>query len=96
VDRLDARLNELVASDDSVHSRPTAATSTTTSTADGNVAPVFLLRDAATDAGVHSPDSIQIPSDSNVISSGLVSLPTANSLLELYVSIAVISFAHYD
>lgn len=95
MDRLDAKLNELVTSDDSAHTRPTTTTSNTTSTVDRNAAPVFLLRDAATDAGVHSPESIQIPSNSDVISTGLVPMPTANSLLELYVSSCRDSFEHY-
>lgn len=75
--RIDSRFNDLVDSEKNARATPT-----TTSAADGNTAPVFLLRDAATDAGVHSPDN-QIHSHSDVISTGLVSLPTAHLLLEL-------------
>ncbi|KAJ3459684.1 hypothetical protein MRS44_015757 [Fusarium solani] len=53
-------------------------------------APVFLIRDAATDAGVHSPEQTVHPVfQSDVISSGLVPLSTAHSLLELIFLIAV-------
>ncbi|KAF5654102.1 hypothetical protein F25303_1712 [Fusarium sp. NRRL 25303] len=49
-------------------------------------APVFLIRDAATDAGVHSPEQAiaQTGPQSDVISTGLVSLQTAHSLLGLF------------
>ncbi|KAM0277666.1 hypothetical protein ACHAO9_012485 [Fusarium lateritium] len=49
-------------------------------------APLFMIRDAAADAGVYSPDqaNTQAGSRPDVISSGHVSLPTAYSLLQLY------------
>lgn len=54
---------------------------------DRDIAPVFMIRDAATDAGVQSPEAInRLITSSDVISTGLVSLSTAHSLLELYVT----------
>lgn len=78
VSRLDAEFNGLVNS----YSNHTRAT-TTASAADGNSAPVFLLRDAATDAGVHSPETSQTRTHVDVISTGLVSMDNAHSLVEL-------------
>ncbi|KAJ9269984.1 hypothetical protein DTO212C5_3954 [Paecilomyces variotii] len=51
-----------------------------------NPAPVILIRDAATDAGVASPEQSdsQLDSLSDVISTGLVTLSTAHSLLKLF------------
>jgi hypothetical protein len=79
VGRLDAKFDGPNNTDSIPDTRPT----TTISTADGNPAPVFLLRDAATDAGVHSPETSQTHFHSDVISSGLVSISTAHSLLDL-------------
>jgi hypothetical protein len=84
VNRLDSRLDQLVSS--SNIERPSAITESPSS-AELDPAPVFLIRDAATDAGVHSPEqtNTHAGSQSDVISSGLVSLSTAHSLLKLYV-----------
>lgn len=48
-------------------------------------APLFMIRDAAADAGVHSPEqaNTQAGSRPDVISTGHVSLSTAYSLLQL-------------
>lgn len=50
-------------------------------------APVFLIRDAATDAGVGSPERLDhgVGFQQDVISIGLVPLPTAHTLLRMYV-----------
>lgn len=55
--------------------------------AERDPAPVFLIQNAAKDAGVQSPESVQSPLAfyPDVISTGLVALPTAMSLLELCV-----------
>ncbi|KAL6248087.1 hypothetical protein RBB50_005435 [Rhinocladiella similis] len=49
-------------------------------------APVLLIRDAAADAGVQSPQQVQTQPKrySDVISSGLVSLKTAHTLMSLF------------
>ena len=80
IDRLDSRLNDAVANPGS------NAQMRHTADPDRNTAPVFLIRDAATDAGVRSPETIESHSASSypdVISTGLVALPTAHSLLEM-------------
>lgn len=77
VDRLDARIDDIAGAGNNIQTRATS------STADTNTAPVFLIRDAATDAGVQSPEANHTSSHSDVISQGLVTLPVANSLLEL-------------
>jgi hypothetical protein len=48
-------------------------------------APLFMIRDAAVDAGVYSPEQANTPAGSrpDVISTGHVSLSTAYSLLQL-------------
>lgn len=55
--------------------------------AEPNPAPVILIREAATDAGVSSPEHFELLSSnlSDVISAELVTLPTAHSLLKLLV-----------
>ncbi|KAF7546927.1 hypothetical protein G7Z17_g8087 [Cylindrodendrum hubeiense] len=84
VDRLDSRLEDI----DSPLSfmRPPPASNEPESSTDLNPAPVFLIRDAATDAGVYSPDqnSTHSVSQSDVISAGLVTIQTAHTLLALY------------
>ncbi|KAH7130981.1 hypothetical protein EDB81DRAFT_905749 [Dactylonectria macrodidyma] len=83
VDRLDSRLDELGGIPSNPPGQPRASQSVTASELDP--APVFLIRDAATDAGVHSPEQVIHPvSHSDVISSGLITLSTAYSLLELF------------
>jgi hypothetical protein len=81
-DRLDSRIDALASlwSNDSPRLRATEPMAST----DRHTAPVFMIRDAATDAGVQSPEVIDrlIPS-SDVISTGLISLSTAHSLLGL-------------
>ena len=54
---------------------------------DQDQAPVLWIRDAAADAGVQSPQQVQArpQQHSDVISTGLVALSTAHSLLSLYV-----------
>ncbi|EFY94804.2 Zn(2)-C6 fungal-type DNA-binding domain protein [Metarhizium robertsii ARSEF 23] len=47
-------------------------------------APVFLIRDACTDAGVRSPEHNEAGESQDVISTGLVPLPTAHSLLRIF------------
>ncbi|KAM5369641.1 hypothetical protein ACJZ2D_008900 [Fusarium nematophilum] len=83
VDRLDTRLDELAGASSDV---PRQFRSSEPSTApDLDPAPVFLIRDAAADAGVHSPKHSAYPAlQSDVISTGLVSLSTAHSLLALF------------
>ncbi|KAH8705241.1 hypothetical protein BGW36DRAFT_367155 [Talaromyces proteolyticus] len=83
VDRIDARFNELAGTASNTQIRTIKSTAET----DTNTAPVFLIRDAATDAGVHTPELIQShhrSTHSDVISTGLVTLSTAHSLLELF------------
>lgn len=55
--------------------------------AESNPAPVILIREAATDAGVSPPGQFDsLPSSvSDVIAAGLVTLSTAHSLLNLLV-----------
>ncbi|KAI9042011.1 fungal specific transcription factor domain-containing protein [Aspergillus affinis] len=84
VGRLDSRLYALTSI---WNNEPSARKATQfVSSTEQNPAPVLLIRDAAIDAGVHSPDQ----NDSNtglfsdVISSGLVTLPTAHSLVQLF------------
>jgi hypothetical protein len=48
-------------------------------------APVFLIRDACSDAGVTSPGRPEPGAAKDVISTGLVPLPTAHTLLSMYV-----------
>lgn len=83
VDRLDSRLDD-IRDDRSHESGPPP--DETQSSPDLDPAPVFLIRDAATNAGVHSPEeTIGKPSiRPDVIASGLVSLSTAHTLLHLY------------
>ncbi|KAJ5272346.1 hypothetical protein N7478_007471 [Penicillium angulare] len=52
-----------------------------------NPAPVILIRDAADDAGVASKErsASQLGYPSDVISAGLITMPTAHSLLKLWV-----------
>ncbi|KAH7304205.1 putative C6 finger domain protein [Stachybotrys elegans] len=78
VDRLDSRLDDVGNST----REPVAPRNESQSSPDLDPAPVFLIRDAATNAGVHSPE--QTTSGPDVISSGLVSLPTAHALLDLF------------
>lgn len=54
---------------------------------DQDQAPVLWIRDAAADAGVQSPQQVRPrpQQHSDVISTGLVALSTAHSLLSLYV-----------
>ncbi|KAG8420613.1 hypothetical protein J3459_010897 [Metarhizium acridum] len=47
-------------------------------------APVFLIRDACTDAGVGSPEHPEAGASQDVISTGLVPLPTAHTLLRIF------------
>ncbi|KAK8926928.1 putative transcriptional regulatory protein [Metarhizium anisopliae] len=47
-------------------------------------APVFLIRDACTDAGVGSPEHHEAGESQDVISIGLVPLPTAHTLLRIF------------
>ncbi|KAH0594613.1 hypothetical protein MHUMG1_07447 [Metarhizium humberi] len=47
-------------------------------------APVFLIRDACTDAGVGSPEHHEAGESQDVISTGLVPLPTAHTLLRIF------------
>ncbi|KAJ0139516.1 hypothetical protein HZ326_17552 [Fusarium oxysporum f. sp. albedinis] len=83
VDKLDSKLDEIAGSSNldraSVVEVPVPS-------AELDPAPVFLIRDAATDAGVHSPEQAltQTGPQSDVISTGLVSLQTAHSLLGLF------------
>lgn len=58
-------------------------------------APVFLIRDAATDAGVHSPQQLDASpvQHSDVISIGLIARPTARSLLSLSVAFTPVDVA---
>lgn len=55
--------------------------------AERSPAPVLLIRDAAVDAGVESPHPAgnHPASQMDVITSGIVSLSTAQSLLQMYV-----------
>lgn len=87
-DRLDARLDDIP----QVQSRTSREKlrprmDGKTVVAERNPAPVLLLRDAAADAGVGSPQptSNQFASPPDVITTGIVSLSTAQSLLRLYV-----------
>jgi hypothetical protein len=82
VDKLDSKLDEIAGS--SNNSRP-AVVEVPVPSAELDPAPVFLIRDAATDAGVHSPEQAiaQTGPQSDVISTGLVSPQTAHSLLGL-------------
>lgn len=82
VDRLDSQSKH--------HGNPipphaASKTSETRLLADSAPAPVILIRDVATDAGVSTPSQLELhpnmPGD--VISNGLVTLPTAYSLLKL-------------
>ncbi|KAI8711952.1 hypothetical protein NCS52_01460300 [Fusarium sp. LHS14.1] len=83
VDRLDSRLDQLDGTSNKTQ-RPIRSSESVTAP-DLDPAPVFLIRDAATDAGVHSPEQTVHPvSQPDVISSGLVPLSTAHSLLELF------------
>lgn len=54
---------------------------------DRHPAPVFLIRDACTDAGVGSPDRLDqgLGFQQDVVSIGLVPLPTAHTLVRMYV-----------
>jgi hypothetical protein len=56
-----------------------------------NPAPILLIRDAATDAGVSSlqPERTYAISSADVLSTGLVELSTAYSLLEMYVPVVL-------
>lgn len=63
---------------------PLPSSGGSTDPSDLDPAPVLLIRDAATDAGVHSPgqlDEIRLPND--VISMGLVTPAIAHSLFTL-------------
>ena len=84
-DRLDSRLNALDAA--TARKSPSEGTREVFDSSEQNPAPVFLIRDAATDAGVHSRKQVQDQSafQLDVISTGLVALPIAHSLLELSV-----------
>lgn len=55
--------------------------------ADQDVPPVFLIRNAAAEAGVHSPDHAEplVRQHADVITSGLVNLSTARSLFSMFV-----------
>lgn len=82
VDKLDSKLDEIAGSSNldraSVVEVPVPS-------AELDPAPVFLIRDAATDAGVHSPEQAitQTGPQSDIISTGIVSLQIAYSLLGL-------------
>ncbi|KAK0384886.1 hypothetical protein NLU13_7365 [Sarocladium strictum] len=91
VDRLDARLDVLAAAASSRQDSPPSlgpSASASIASAERNPAPpVFLIRDAATDAAISPSQSNKVTDSSfktDVISSGLVSLPAAYSLLELF------------
>ncbi|KAH8430747.1 Zn(II)2Cys6 transcription factor domain-containing protein [Aspergillus melleus] len=84
VGRLDSRLDALTSS---WNNEPSAGKATEyVSSTEQNPAPVLLIRDAAMDAGVHSPDQndSHVGLSPDVISSGLVTLPTAHSLVQLF------------
>lgn len=85
VDRLDAQSKE----QEKVPTRIQARSEEITPT-ESNLAPVILIREAATDAGVSPPGQFDsLPSSvSDVISAGLVTSSTAHSLLKLLVVIA--------
>lgn len=82
VDKLDSKLDEIAGSSNQNRS---SVVEVPVPAAELDPAPVFLIRDAATDAGVHSPEQAiaQTGPQSDVISTGLVSLQTAHSLLGL-------------
>ncbi|KAJ5600594.1 hypothetical protein N7450_001661 [Penicillium hetheringtonii] len=83
VDRLDSQ-SKLPGNRTSTHAP--SKTSESRILADSAPAPVILIRDVATDAGVSSPNQLDIHSNmlGDVISAGLVTLPTAYSLLRLF------------
>ncbi|KAH6647169.1 hypothetical protein BKA67DRAFT_581868 [Truncatella angustata] len=84
VDRLDSKLSEL--GNTSSHQRTPSRASL--SSPEPDAAPVMLIRDAATNAGVTSPEQNLAYSGSafqhDVISAGLVPLSFAHSLLTLF------------
>ncbi|PLB52112.1 hypothetical protein P170DRAFT_453613 [Aspergillus steynii IBT 23096] len=84
VDRLDARLDALTSTWNS--EVPLRKATESINSTEQTQPPVLLIRDAALDAGVHSPDQTESNTvlHSDVISTGLVTLPTALSLLELF------------
>lgn len=56
--------------------------------ADRNVPPAFLIRDAANDAGVRSATQMDdYHGQHDVISKGLLTIPVARTLLTLYVQL---------
>lgn len=56
--------------------------------ADRNVPPAFLIRDAANDAGVRSATHMDgYHGQQDVISKGLLTMPVARTLLRLYVQL---------
>lgn len=90
VDRLDARLDVLAGVAASRQETPSSlrrGASESLASADRNPAPpVFLIRDAATDAAIKTPQANTATAPStqpDVISSGLVSVQAAYSLLDL-------------
>ena len=83
--RLDARLDGLdVPSNREI---PRSREPEVSGPAARNPAPILLIRDAATDAGVRlsQPEPSVTSSFADVVSNGLVDLSTASSLVQLYV-----------
>lgn len=78
VDRLDARLDAFAGHPG--QETPSLRASESYASTDRDTAPVLLIRDVAPRA----TESTIPASQSDVISKGLVTLPTARSLLELY------------
>ncbi|KAH7142755.1 putative C6 finger domain protein [Dactylonectria estremocensis] len=83
LDRLDSRLDALTSistrNELSLRSRQSSLPS------EPNSAPVFVIRDAATDAGVYSPEVHGVPaSELDLISAGFITTATAHSLLTLF------------
>lgn len=84
VDRLDGKEDVLRAPSTDLDAPPHGAD--VISSAGQDQAPMLLIRDAATDAGAHSPEiSVTSGNFSDVISDGLITLTTAHSLLSLSV-----------
>ena len=83
LDRLDGRPSDLTSPWKA--DQPPASTPESFSPTERSPAPVLLIRDAAKDAGVRSPEDIESSptSHNDVISTGLVALPVAQSLLQL-------------
>lgn len=85
-DRLDSRLDGVPETQPlAAQGSPSSRTARPTTVAEHDPAPVLLIRDAAVDAGVEvsNPGKEGSVSPVDVINTGLVSLPTALSLLQL-------------